>query len=271
MINLFKYIFYGVLLFVVLYFDTTQEGFSQLWKIPLYIIGVISILTNSTYKKNPKYLSFSMWWGIKNIFNLDLFKYFWINLGYGIKFTIPYVSYGYLVRKIKSPFKLFNIGLILSQYIVLSSIPFLLGLMNSIGTTMEYDNVSNFTGLFGGPHPLAVCTSMSACFILYHVLYNNPKKYSKYFNSVLYIISIVVIYKAFVRTGWVMFLVGSFIVYWGKISKFTFGRKLLYLIFACLIFCAGYSYLSVNDRFNNRLNDVVDNGTWQAERGSGRI
>lgn len=264
-----KYFSIFLLFFIVLYFDGGSSTFSALWKLPVFIYMILYII-QSKRQRLPQYVKMSYLWGIKNFMNLDtLTRYVFDNISYGVKFLIPAVCYDFFSRKCKRQDQLFQVGLIISQYVILTSIPFLLGILGSPGGSLEYEGIQSFSGIFSGQHTFAVTTSMATFFIMFYILHERPKRTDLFFNIVLFLIATIAIYKAFVRTGWVMFALGNFFVFYFHLSGSIIKRSIKLLPLLVILTFALFSFYQSNERLNNRINDRLEDG-YQAEAGSGR-
>ena len=272
-ISFVKYILYFVCSFILVYFDQRNEVFAQVWKTILLLILIVNIFYHSYSKyKRPAFLQASYLWGIKNVFNFGLLNYPLQTIAYGVKFSILPILCEYFDRKFTSKDRLFNIGLLFSQYVILANIPFLLGVMtNTIieDAVFEYDGEFAYTGIFTGQHPTAITTAMSMIFLLYAILHGGKNKYARYYNIVLFAIAIYILYSAFTRTGWAMGVFGIVVLLsFNKLRLRTFALEII----LCLGLWYGYDYMNENnERFYNRTHDIINDGNYEAESGSGRL
>jgi O-antigen ligase len=218
-------------------------------------------------RKSDLYYKWGILWALKHLFNMDTLVHFSVNISQTVKFSIPSIVAKFFTIKINDQKKIFQIALIFSQYIILTSVPFLLGILDTKGGR-TYDGLASFSGIFNGQHPLAITTSMASMFILYEYM-SSKSKFSKFYNLILLVLAVIIVYKAFTRTGWVMMGLGFIVILYYKARNFK--NVIMYLSFAGLIGLGGYQlFLKNNQRFSNRINDVVNDGTYQADRGSGR-
>ena len=269
-ISTIKYIIYFLLSFIIAYIDQRNEIFSQVWKSILLIILVLDIVRYNSFKyKRPTFLKLSYLWGIKNAVNFGLLEYPIQTISYGVKFSILPILTEYFDRKFSTKSNLFNIGLLFSQYFVLANIPFLLGLLGGSEEAVEYDGELAYTGIFTGQHPTAIVASMSLIFILYAITDKQKKIIYRLYNVLLFILDSYILYTSFTRTGWVMGIIGILIFF--SFNKLNF-RTILVEISICAAIFIGYNYLlENNERFYNRVNDIINDGTYEDDRGSGRL
>lgn len=268
-----KYILYFALSFTVVYIDQRNEVFSQVWKILLLVVLLINIFRhNYSIYKRPGFLKTSYLWGIKNALNFGLLDYPLKTVAYGVKFSILPVLCEYFDRKFLSKDRLFNIGLLFSQYIILANIPFLLGLLSNPTTedyVFEYDGEFAFSGIFAGQHPTAITTAMSMIFLLYAILRGHKNAFYRGYNIVLFALATYILYSSFTRTGWAMGVFGIVVfLSFNKLRLRTFALEIL----LCLGLWYGYDYMNDNnERFYNRTHDIINDGTYEADSGSGRL
>lgn len=270
-IGFIRYIVYFVLLFVLMYLDQRLESFSVLWKIPLILIILVKLIMNTdiSKKERPSYISWGYAWGIKNFINGGLAFYPWQTIAYGVKFTILPLLLDYF-RTIKKNETLFNIGLLFSQYFVLANIPFLTGIIVDTGTATEYDGELSFVGIFTGQHPTAIVAAMASVFLLHAVSDTNKEKKYRAYNLIILLIDYYILYAAYTRTGWAMGVIGFIIFFYFRKQQTV--KRTLSLIIVCLLLGVGYTWLlNNNERFYNRINDVINNGSYEADMGSGRM
>ncbi len=269
-IGFFRYAIYFITLFVLVYLDQRVQSFSTIWKIALVVVLVIKLARSmgATRQDKPAYINWGYAWGLKNFINGGLTFYPFQTIAYGVKFTILPLLFDYF-RTINDKKKLFNLGLLFSQYFVLANIPFLTGLIVDVGSATEYDGVLSFVGIFTGQHPTAIVAAMASTFLFYAATDKNNSRYCRWYNIAMLLIDYYVLYAAFTRTGWVMGVIGLVILFYFK--RQTIKRTLV-LILGLLLLGFGYVWLlNNNERFYNRVNDIVDDGNWEADAGSGRL
>lgn len=226
------------------------------------------IRRNMSINSSSKFIKYGYLWGIKNGLNLGLGTYCFNTLGYAVKFSLLPLICDYLNKKIKNKNSLFTFGLILSQYFVLANIPFSFGIIKMSSNAVVYDGVSSFVALFVGQHALAIVTAMSMLFIAYR-FYETTNTLEKTYNGLLLIYAAYVLYSAFTRTGWVMGIIGLFIIFTFKNYNI---KKFIIQLCLVIVIIGAYNYmLENNPRFNHRINDITQDGTYKAQAGSGRL
>lgn len=270
-VSIVKYILYFLFLFGIIYIDQRNTTFSLVWKAILVLILLVDIIRLQIYNryKRPAFLKTAYLWGIKNSLNWGLIEYPLETISYGFKFSILPILCEYFDKKFQSKDNLFRIGLTFSQYVILSNIPFLLGILTPEDTAIEYDGITAYTGLFTGQHGTATVTASSMIFLLYAFTDRSKDILYRIYNMLLFCMALYVLYSAFTRTGWAMAFIG--------IIVFIFFRKLNIKTFIIgIIICLGifwcYNYIyENNERFYNRINDIADDGNYKKAEGSGRL
>lgn len=269
-IPIIKYILYFIILFGIVYVDQRNEIFSMVWKAVLMLIMCIEIFRPVNYiYKSPAFVKSGYIWGIKHFVNFGLTTYAFKTVALGIKFTILPILCEYIDRKFFSKDSIFKLGLLFSQYIVLANIPFLLGILSPAKEAFEYDGEIAYTGIFTGQHPTAIVASMASLFFLYAIFDSKNKWSYRVYNIVLCLINYYVIYTAFTRTGWAMAVIGIVILFFFK--KMSIKSFVLTGVLACGLYYGYDKLISTNERFYNRVNDIINDGSYEADTGSGRL
>jgi len=252
----FKEVFSLVLLFIVLYLEPIQIGglkISQIWK----GIVVFLILTFLFKKRLPIFY----WFGLLFSFKFLLYS----NLPYGVfnnfrlfleSLIFPLaLGYLYIYFKNKNNLEyLIHLGLLLSIFLIYSSVPFLLGLESLYP---EYDlsekyniNLSATKGIF---YHIASASKMFTVATVYLFIFRNKFKNSK-LNRLFWLVSFLIgnflIVMSWTRTAWFIYLSAILIAVFYK-SKLKI--KLLGII-SFFIFSIGVSYVyETNQAFRWRM------------------
>ena len=166
----------------------------------------------------------------------------------------------------------------MAQFVAISTIPFLLGVLEPLKHQMSFNSFglsegSYFMCIFGSPH---AASSIFVCALLILIDAIKKRKFNssiaKNTNIIFCIILLVSIFKAFVRTGWVMLIVGLFFSFdWKKMNIKVLRRLILFG--GCVCFGIIYLY-NTNEAFHARItgkNINTGQGGEQIElEGSGR-
>lgn len=282
--NVQKYILWFLVFFLLNYLGDGMPpiaglSFHQLWKLPV-LAYLLMLFANSKRKKEP----------FEIVTLILIFEYFLnremvVNpLGCIIRISkqqLPFVllfSYWYTYYDQKGD-TLQKIMISMAQFVALSTIPFFLGVLEPLKKQMSLDifgleNGSYFMGIFGAPH---AASSIFCCAIFILIdgfqkgKFTNIKE--KVINIVFILLLFVGVFKAFVRTGWLMLIVG-FIFYfdWKQLNVKHLQKGLLFATFAVI----GVLYLfNNNEAFHARItgrNIYTGRGDDEIETdGSGRM
>lgn len=258
------------LIFILLYNETTSLGpisVSQLWKIFLFFYLLVVVLTHNI-KSIPKFIKISYLRSIKFIFNPGIYLKPLAEVLDFSRYSLFPLFYQFLVVKKIKLFQIDKILLYYSIFFIISFIPFVLGFLESQGNQLEYyEGFINLTGLFQGPHAASVTATISVLYLLYINKYFKLSKLAKTLNLTLVIFACYIIFMTYVRTGYLMLVLGVIIIYLPKKVKLITVIKFLVFL-SILIFFLNF-ILENNQDFYNRIFDIR-NGT-QKESGSGRL
>lgn len=259
-----------IFIFILLYFETTPLGVvtaSQLWKVFLFLYLLVVVLTHKV-KVLPGFVKASYFRSIKFILNPGIYLNPLAEILDFSRYSLFPLLYHFLEIKKTKLFQIDKALIYSSIFFIVSFLPFVLGLLESRGSQLEYyEGFANLTGLFQGPHAASVTSTMSVLFILY---FNKNYKFSRLariFNLVVITFGIYIVFVTFVRTGYLMLILGVIIIYLPKkITPLTVIRLFLFICFLIFIL---YFLLENNQEFYNRIFDIR-NGN-QKEVGSGRL
>lgn len=202
---------------------------AQLWKLPI-IFYLLSHYILTPYKaKNFEKWSFLL--AIESFINIETF----INISFVIASatkTLTCILFFYLFSNTLRIEMIERIILNLSRFICLTSLLTLLGIITPIE---GYESAEQFgvegqifyTSLFGTPHAAAsyfAISIMVLLFFLYKKKYDSPLE--KYFNCSMIVVGLISIFETYVRTGWIMLVVGTFMLF--GVKKILTNVKLLF-------------------------------------------
>lgn len=277
-----KYLFFFLLFFLVHYLEGMEDiggfSFAQLWKTPLLLylllFNMMCLKSRTLFEKSNYLLSIEYLLSPETLIRpisvvitvikqlpFVLFFRYWIVVFNERKESLEKILYSF------------------AQFICLSTIPFLLDMMQPLedyrnAEAFGIEGLTYFSGILGSPHAAASYFCASILVLLNGFLLNRfQTKASKFYNASLIIIGLVSIFKAYTRTGWLMLFVGLFCFV--RLSKVTV-RQATVTLFALLISIGGVIYLYNNNQaFQARLtgkNIFEDNSGEHLETGgSGRI
>lgn len=228
--------FLFVFLWLIIYYEYTLIGpltIGQLWKFPLFIIGFLYLITISISKNFKSVVSKII--VIRLIFLLLFIRLLLYeqNLS-SIQFYINSIFFlllfcyleGSRVPKVKVEKFIYN----LSVFLILSNVPFLLGLSQKTNA-IELDrfgieNAKALSGLFYNVSVNYKILVFSSLFIL-----NKLLKSRNFFDLIILSLGIVFILLTFTRLGFFSFIIGAFIIIYNYYN-WSFKKLLSYsLIF----------------------------------------
>lgn len=274
-----RYVFFFLLFFIVLYLESTNIVGSltigQLWKGVLVAILMIYAFKRFHFKRKL-YHKMSYYYAFKVLINSNIFYKPLTNIVYFIKYAMISLLIEYF--KNKSTKLICSILFLLAQFIILSSIPYNLGFLESAKSTDDlsdfgFSNINLNSGIFQGIHAAALTYSFSFLVIFYFIFIN--KKYltkhfyhSKIYNILLLAISVYSLYSTFARTGYVMFLVGWIIMIF---TNKNLSLRTIFIFLSSLVIIPFTLVFLVqsNDALRARLFDERVSGN--QEVGSGRL
>ncbi len=266
-----KYTLFFILFFLLFYLEsykvTNLLTFSQLWKIPLVLFMIGYIIRNQTLIR-PVFVKVGYLLGIKNLFNPGLFINPFSNIIETIRFTNFPLLYDTINIYFKETEKLERFIIRISQYFILSSIPFLLGMIESIKDPLEFGEEESYIGIFQNAHGASIVSALAVLVIIFYVNQGNFRGIWKLFNIALIILGLYCLYMSFVRTGYLMFIVGLIVIYFP--NKFLSKRTLRFLVILGILTGGFYFIMESNQSFKYRILDKNDKGDQKAI-GSGRL
>ena len=271
-----KIIFISTILFVLFHFESQNIGpikISILWKMPILIYLFLFFIQG--IKENNKvelFLVFALILSFKFFISLSSFNYFMTSLTNFSQFSIFLFMYYYFSRKINVSSLEFY-GNYISIFIILSFLPYQIGLIKSLGKTIDiskYGDISGFSlvGFHQNPHAAGIILSFSLTIILYNLLIQNQMKMKIIYSLILFI-GIVELILTLVRTSYVMFLISSFILIY---KKFKLKHYIFVILFTSII---GIFYFNsfINTNFGQSLmTRIVGDTKYKSaeDAGSGR-
>ena len=248
--------------------DTETIGpitFSQLWKIPFFVYLLFFVMTKKRENK-PSFIKISYARAGKNLFNTGMVSNPFAEVLSFVRYMMFPLMFEYIIIKFGDLKKINNILYGFSEFVVISGIPFILGIMESKVDKEGYIEFDNYVGVFQNPHGASITTSIAVLILLskHRAL---KKTIYKTFNILLIILGLYLLYKTYVRTGYLMFVVGVFIMFLPK--KITFEKIFSWIIIIVLVCFLFYFLLETQEEFYNRIFNIR-NGE-RADVGSGRF
>ncbi len=259
-----------LIIFFLIYLGPISVGpttFSQVWKIPLFILMLWQVLIIRNRQK-PTFINWSYARAAKNLVTSG----FSVSYVAGIMDFVRYMTfplmYEFASLKIKDLKSLDKILLGFAQFIIVSGIPFVLGLMRSKAKdAILYEDFDSYAGMFQNTHGAAITTTTAVLILLAFLKLNSSIIKFKKLNYALSFFGIYLIYLTFIRTGYAMFFIGLVFIFMPK--KISF-KQVLTATIAVAVLIFGFIYLlETSETFYNRIFDIR-NGK-QTAAGSGRL
>jgi hypothetical protein len=259
-----------LIIFFLIYWGPQQVGpttFSQVWKLPLFgfLIWQVIIIRN---REKPGFIKWSYARAAKNLVTGGFSVSYVAGIIDFVRYMMFPLMYEYVSLKVKDLKKLDTILLGFAQFIIISGIPFVFGLMKSKAKdAILYEDFDSYAGMFQNTHGAAITTTTAVLILLAFIkLKSNIIKYKK-LNYALLVFGIYLIYLTFIRTGYAMFFIGLVFIFMPK--KLTL-KQILGAVLAIAILVFGFVYLlETSETFYNRIFDIR-NGK-QTAAGSGRL
>ncbi len=259
-----------VLIFFLIYLGPVSVGpttFSQVWKIPLFLYLFWQILIIRKRQK-PNFIKWSYARAGKNLVAGGFSISFFAAAIDFLRYMMFPLMFEYVSVKVKTIKALDKILLGFAQFVIISAIPFQLGLIKSMAKdTMLYNGVDSYSGMFQNTHGAAIVTTTSVLILLAFIkMKSSIIRYTR-LNYALLAFGIYLIYMTFIRTGYAMFFIGLVFLF---LPKKLSIKQIFYSLLIILILLIGFFYLlETNEFFYNRIFDIR-NGR-QTAAGSGRL
>jgi len=221
-----KYILIGILLFFIFYFEPIRIGpikFALIWKIPLLLYLLIKIKYDvfSTKISTFSFLFYSKYLLTTGVL---IYGYYFDGLWLALRgMSIPLLFTFFLLPE-QSPKNLIKLLYFVVSFIILSTIPFHLHLIEPISRGYQLGGYGvdavGFVGLFQNPHGGSIIIAQ-ALIILVFLIFN--KKRINIYLIILLLIGVYTLYNTYVRTGYLVFIIGSIILIY-----YRFGLSMIY-------------------------------------------
>ena len=268
--SIINYIFYFILFFILFYLEnyniTDSLTFSQAWKIPLVFFMIWYVIRRRNVDR-PKFNKVAYFIGLKNIFNQGILINPATNIIETFRFTNFPLLYDTFNIYFKDPEKLQKFIIRISQYFILSSIPYLIGILKSVKEGIEFGESLSFIGIFQNAHSASIISSLALLVLVYHLKTDRPSLVMCIYNILLICLGLYCLYFAFVRTGYLMFAIGLTVLFLP--SKISIRQSVLFFILAISLVATFYHLMETNESFRYRILDQKEGE--QRAAGSGRL
>lgn len=278
MINSLKsHIFFFTIFFSIFYIETISIGglkIAILWKIVLIGIIILYIFSskNSTQKK---FIFWGYLYSLKNFINLSSFSYFISALTEVIKSAIiPLLAHFFILLQKNKNLDLYKILLSISIYIIISTIPFLLGIIQPLSKGYDLSlfglEAYGFVGIFQIAHSAAVTIAFAIIVLIYEFEKSISKKL-KIIYLILILLGLWVEIQTYARTGFaITFVAGTYLIFINKSIKY-YIKISIPIIILCV---TAYSYYLSSKVLQMRIegtNKYQIKSKTEADLGSGRF
>ena len=256
--------------FLLFYSESIEIGgmrVSQLWKIPL--LGYfIFYLFQYRWKKSPAWSQAYYWLSLKHLVNSGSWKYLMSNIQDGISFLFLPLVFNYVQNAFKKQ-TISRLLLCISQYFVLTNIPFLFFGLQPHKQGLSYGDMTAYTGIFQNQH--AMSTIMGICIIILLYFFKKGTFDSwktKIYNVFLLALASYAMYLGFARTGWAMCLIGVYVLFLPRNKRV---KQWLASLTVVGVLVGGFVFMmATNEDFHNRVLDINTTTGKQKVAGSGR-
>ena len=218
LLKLFKHVFLFSIFFTIFYIETVTVGgvkFAYIWKGVLMILILSKLIFTKKSGASKKYIIYGYLFNFKKLLTLSTFSSFLpslLQLSRSIIFPLLISYFNTFFTKEKS----LKFIKLISLYIVISTIPFLLNLIQPLKQGYDLSiygvEASGFVGVFQNAHSASMSIAFSLICIVFFLLKTQSNR-QKGFYIVLLAIGIYALIQTYVRTGLAMFLVGMFMLF----------------------------------------------------------
>lgn len=278
--SLVKHFFLFPTFFIVFYMETITIGgvkLAVLWKIVLISIIVFYII-NSKSINLKKFIFFGYLYSLKNFFNASAFVspiYFVSALTEVIKSSfIPLLSHFFILLQKYKNIDIYKVLLSIAVYIILSTIPFLLGILKPLTTGYDLSLFGlkeyGFVGIFQIAHSAAVTIAFAIIVLIFALDKARSKKLKTFYLS-LVLLGLWVEIQTYARTGFaVVFLSGAYLLLINKGLKHYFKIFIPLLLLGIVAITYYYSSETLQMRVEGTNIYLKQSGT-ESDLGSGRF
>lgn len=262
--------------FVLFWIETIHIGgikIAILWKILFFSYLLIYLSVYILRIRMEKFIFYGFLYSLKNFITLSSVQYFIASLVEMVKTSfIPLLTYFFIVISRNKRLDLYKLIVTLSIYIILSSIPFLLGLVEpfSKGYDLSIFGVDSrgFVGIFQNAHGAAITMAFALAVIFFEFQKTNTKKL---FYLFLILLGLWVEIQTYVRTGFVMIVILGGYAFLIK-KRFSYYLKLIpFLILFGFSFWQYYLSSAVLQMRIEGTNIHVIQAAKEVGLGSGRL
>lgn len=272
MLIIARYIIYYLLGFILLYIDGSGDPdggmtIGQIWKVPVILWLSYKVMN----KFRHRFINYRFGFSFSQLLNVDTFENTFGNLSNVLKslslpLFITYIEYFVTYRAA------LKFLLIFSQIIIVSFIPFWLGLLEERHTFVgaELIDAHALIGVFNNAHTAAIYLSTSTLFLIFYNKYVVSSKHERRYINLIVLLGCYFLLHTYVRTGYLMFVVGVFILFF-VVRKSFFKKVALISVGVSIIIVLGFFLVKNNKTLEARLTEQTGYNEGEAINGSGRL
>lgn len=190
---------------------------AQLWKLPL--LAYLLFLSIQNPKRKCAFEKYSYWMALQSGLNIETLSSPMYSLAHGMKSLPLALFFRFWLIKFSNKYARLELFLyILAQFVLLASLVVLLGIITPVkdfvsAKSFGVEDAVYYSGIFGAPHAASSYFAASILVLVNGFRLNKFRTpFQKGFNAFLIIVGLISIFQAFVRTGWLMLLVGIVIL-----------------------------------------------------------
>lgn len=269
---LLKTVLFYLFTFLLFYSEPITVGgitIGVLWKITfLCVVSLPIILYIFRTKHIELFVLFAILLSIKMFFNVSSFEYLNSTISIVAKNLMFPILFLFLSIKLNST-QLIYLARHFSIFIVLSFVPFMLGILNPLSKGYGLDrfgveNAFGLVGVFGGSHGASEALGITLI-LLFYFYQNEPRKKVKIIFLGLLGLGSLELILTYARSGMALAVIGIFYLWIKEKGSKKFITAMLIIV--PVIFMSIYMYMT-NPIFKMRIND--ENIYNKQEIGSGR-
>ena len=229
-------------------------SFAQLWKIPLLVYFVVEVIT---YKRKMSFEKFAYWSSIETFFCPAILTNPFSIILYASKQLPMLLCFGYLRKKNKYDIeKLEKLLFILAQFICLSSLITLLGIVEPLSSYKSADafmeDLIYYSSVFTSAHAASSYFFIAAMVLINGFVLNRFHSIgSKIYNGILLIVAFISLFKAYTRSGWLMMVVA--IIFYFDWRRIHLKQAVKYFSILLMVLFGLFWLYSTNDTFRVRI------------------
>ncbi len=216
MFNILKHFIFFTLFFILFFIETKYIGgvrIAILWKVVLLGIIIVYIVLNSK-EKIKSFIVFGYLYSFKNIISYSSLDYIISTVAEVLKsLYIPLFAHFFiLLNKLKN-FDVYKFLLVLSIYIIISCVPFLVGIIESPNEGYDMSRFGlkgfGFVGIFENAHYASNTLAFCITILIYQIQTVKLSSILKVFYILLIIVALIALVKTYARLGYAMLFVSA--------------------------------------------------------------